>query len=274
MVPVFDHHIHMDTRNCSDYELMALAGISRVMVPCSPTHERRFSRQAYAGRFDKLLEFERSRAASFGIELYVALSVNSVDMGDHRSACEGIEEVEQRLGRQEVRAVGELALRRFGDEEVDIFERQLRLASARRHPVILEAPIEMAAFEQLLVLLEGAIARGLVLPRQVCIVDLNHAKLKLARRLGLGGYGVPVSPRFDGPFCLREKLDHREVLRLLEEFGPEGLMLNSGLHSGNADPLCLAKTVLRLELHGLDRRTLQALASDNAEKLFLSHANP
>ena len=273
MAGLFDPHIHMDTRSCQDYELMALAGIRRILVPCSPTQERRFCREAYGERFDKLTAFERSRAASFGITLQVALSVNAADMGNHRSACEGIEEVDRRLDRECVVAVGELALRNSTPEEVDVFERQLALSTARGLPAIVEAPIEPAAFERCVEVLEDCLSRGLARPERVCMVDLDPDKLRRARALKLGGYGLPVSPRIDGPFALRRKLDHREVLQVLEDSGPEGLMLNSGLHVGYADPLCFARTVLRLELQGLAAPVLRALAYDNADRFFRRHVH-
>lgn len=273
MTPIFDPHIHMDTRSCGDYELMALAGIRRIVVPCSPTQERRFGRQAFAEHFDKLTGFERGRAACFGVDMRVALAVNAADIGDHRSACEGIEEVERRLDRECVVAVGELALRTFTVDEIEVFARQLALAAARGLPAIVEAPIEPAAFERFMGVLADCLARGLADPERIFMVDLDEQKLRQARTLGLGGYGVPVSPRIDGPFALRRKLDHREVLRVLEDSGPAGLMLNSGLHVGYADPLCLARIVLRLELHGLAAELLRAVTHDNAEHFFRRHAD-
>lgn len=272
MVPIFDPHVHMDTRNCTDYELFALAGVERVLVPCSATRERKFCRRAHAERFDRLLEFERARAASFGLRCDVALAVSAADMGDHASACEGVEEVERRLDRDGVLAVGELSLRAFTADEVDVFERQLRLAERCNMPVLVEAPPGEAEFARLLDVLERALCRGCAAPGRVCLLDLNRDKLRAARGLGLGGYGVPVSPRFDGPFALREKLEPAEVLRLLDEFGAERILLNSGLHAGFADPLCLPRTVLRLELQALDAATLRALARGNAERFFDARA--
>jgi predicted metal-dependent TIM-barrel fold hydrolase len=268
MVPIFDPHVHMDTRNCTDYELFALAGVVRVLVPCSATRERKFCRRGYAERFDKLIDFERVRAASFGLRCEVALAVSGADIGDHDSACEGVEEVERRLDREGVVAVGELSLRAFTPQEVDVFERQLRLAERRGVPVLVESPPGWDDFARMLALLESALERGCASPHRVCLLDLNRDKLRAARHLGLGGHGIPVSPRFDGPFALREKLEPCEVLRLVDEFGEEGILLNSGLHAGFADPLCLPRTVLRLELEALDPATLRALALENAERFF------
>ena len=272
MAPIFDHHVHMDTRSCSDYEAMALAGVTKMLVPVSPTLERKFCVQSYCEHFDRLVRFEPMRAAAFGIELLVALSVSAGDIGDCKAAFAGIDEVEKRLAQDNVVAVGELSLRTFSDLEIEIFRRQLELSTRCNCPVIVEAPIDFPDVERLVAVLEQAFGEGLAHPGRVCMIDLNHDKLQLARKLRLGGYGVPVSPKVDGLFCLREKCDFREVLKILDAFGLDGLMLNSGLHVGFADPLCLPKTILRLKVNGLDERTLCSLASGNAEEFFRKYA--
>lgn len=268
MVPIFDHHIHMDARDCNGYEAMALASVERVLVPCSPTGERRASRQAWADRFDRLTGMESRRAQAFGVRLCAALAVCASDAADFGSALEGLAEVASRIGHPEVAAIGELCMRTCSELEIELFRRHLQLATERNCPVIIEAPIEMRAFDRMLEELDRNIKAGFAIPGRICLIDVNYDKIKAARRLGLGAYGMPVSPKIDGLFCLREKLDHLEVLRILDDFGPDGLMLNSGLHIGFADPLCLPKTVLRLRVHGLDLNTLSALAMENADAFF------
>jgi uncharacterized protein len=268
MVPIFDHHIHMDARDCNGYEAMALAGVERVLVPCSPTSERKSSRRAWADRFNRLTAFESRRAQSFGIHLCTALAVCAQDADTRESAFEGMEELTSRIGSPDVAAIGELSLRTFSELEVELFHQHLRLAAERDYPVLIESPIAQKDFERMLRELESGIAGGYALARKICLLDVNHEKIKTAWHLDLGAYGLPVSPNIDGLFCVREKLDHRAVLHILDEFGPDRLMLNSGLHVGFADPLCLPKTVLRLRVHGLDSTTLKALAMENAHAFF------
>lgn len=273
MIPLFDHHIHMDARNASDYELMALAGVEKVMVPCSFTGERKYGRESFAERFDKLINMERGRASHFGIDLSIGLAVNAADIGSHAAALGGVEEVAARLARPHVGAVGELALRKFSREEVEIFERQLELARDHGLPAMVEAPPGMNGFRRLLKVLGRSLDAGKAEPDRVCLVDLNFDKLELAHGLGLGGYGIPVSPKVDGIFCVHEKQSHADVMRMVETFGSSRLMLNSALHFGFADVLCFPKTVLRLKLAGMDLDTLSDLAFTNAERFFFGHAS-
>lgn len=271
MREIFDHHVHMDIRNCNDYEAMALAGVTKMLTPVSGTRERKFCVQSYCEHFDRLAKLEPARAAAFGVKLLIALSVNAGDVGDEKAALDALSEVESRLVFEHVVAVGELSLRTFSGFEIELFRRQLQLGARNECPVIIEAPIRSAEFERLLAVLRQALEDGLARPERVCMIDLNFDKLKAVRQLGLGAYGLPVSPKVDGLFCLREKLDFHEVLRVLDAFGKERLMLNSGLHVGFADPLALPKTILRLRVSGLDEQTLQSLASTNAEGFFQKH---
>jgi predicted metal-dependent TIM-barrel fold hydrolase len=266
---IFDHHIHMDARDASDYEAMALCGVDRVLVPCSFTGEKKYCRRAFAARFDRILGMESDRAAHFGIELFAGLSVNATEVGDDTEALEALEEVKQRLGHPCVKAVGELTLRSFSVLELQLFAAQLGMAERHRTPAIVAACPDRAAFSRLVDELRSAISTGLIAPERVCLIDLDEEKLSMAFGLGLGRYGLAVSPQVDGPFVVHRKLDHREVTTIIERYGCDRVMLNSGLHFGYSDSLCLPKVLLRLRLSGMDEQTISRLAHDNATTFFL-----
>lgn len=272
LVPLFDHHIHSDMRNADDYELMAVTGVLTALAPCSSSHEQRSSGAAFAARFDRLAEVEPGRAAAYGVDLYVALAVHAADLTDLPSALAGVEELERRLDHPRVRAVGEVSLRHSTADEVTVLERQLALAAAAGKPVMVETPPPRDAFTAMLPPLAAAIDRSGIDPALVAVMDLDEHKLGLVRQhgafAGLGGYGISVSPAQDALFAVREKVGHREVIRMLDRFGPQRLMLGTGFHFGSADPLGLGKTVHRLRLGGTPESTVRALAHGNAAQFF------
>jgi predicted metal-dependent TIM-barrel fold hydrolase len=271
-VPLFDHHIHSDLRNADDYELMAVSGVTTALAPCSSTHERRSSGDAFAARFDRLTEIETGRAAAYGIDLYVGLAVHAADLTDLRSALAGVDELEKRLGHPRVKALGEVSLRHRTGDEIAVLERQLVLAAATGTPVMVETPPPIGEFTAMLPLLARAVEHSGIDPGLVAVMDLDEHKLGLLRGQGgldgLGGYGLPVSPRQDALFAVREKVSHRAVMRILDRHGPDRLMLNTGFHFGSADPLGLGKTVHRLRLGGVLEPTVRALVHGNAARLF------
>ncbi|MFD0441573.1 hypothetical protein ACFQ10_01220 [Streptomyces indonesiensis] len=139
-LPLFDHHIHSDMRNADDYELMAISGVLTALAPCSSSHEARTTGQAFAARFDRLLDAETGRAAAYGVDLYVGLSVHAADMTDLDSALAGVDELEKRLDHPRVKAIGEVSLRQLTREETAVLEAQLRLAARTGTPVMVETP--------------------------------------------------------------------------------------------------------------------------------------
>jgi hypothetical protein len=271
-VPLFDHHVHSDLRNADDYELMAVSGVTTALAPCSSTHERRSSGDAFAARFDRLTEVETGRAAAYGIDLYVGLAVHAADLADLPSALAGVAELEKRLGHPRVKAIGEVSLRHRTDGELAVLERQLVLAAVSGTPVMVETPPPLGDFTAMLTPLARAVERSGIAPGLIAVMDLDERKLGLLIEHGgfdgLGGYGIPVSPRHDALFAVREKATHRDVMRVLERHGPDRLMLNTGFHFGSADPLGLGKTVHRLRLGGVPEQTVRALVHGNAAEFF------
>ncbi|MCN9244621.1 TatD family hydrolase [Streptomyces sp. RY43-2] len=267
-VRVFDHHIHADGRNADDYELMALSGVDTVLIPCSASNETRPCGASYEARFERLLTTETRRAAHYGVRVWLGLSVHAADMADLASAMDGVDRLAARLDDPRVLALGELSIRRFSEAELTVFAKQLELATALGKPVMVELPPGMPEFHRMMEVLRQAIDDGLVDPARVALMDVAPPMLPVAAGLGCGGLGIAVSPASDRLFQVRLKTDHHQLLSLLDEFGPDRLMLNSGFHFGSADPLGLAKTVLRLRLAGVDPGLLDRVARENAAEFF------
>ncbi|MFX4291778.1 deoxyribonuclease [Streptomyces bohaiensis] len=265
---LFDHHVHADGRNADDYELMALSGVDTVLVPCSASNELRPCGASHDARFERLLATETRRAAHFGVRAWVALSVHAADMADLPGALAGVDRLAARLADPRVLAVGELSIRRFTDDEVTLFHRQLALAAAHDLPVMVELPPSTGDFDRMVAVLRRAFAAGAVDPARVALMDVAPHMLPVAAALGVGGLGVAVSPVGDRLFQVRSKTDHRQLLALLADHGPDRLMLNSGAHFGSADPLALARTVLRLRLAGVAPPVLARIARQNAAAFF------
>ncbi|NJP67811.1 deoxyribonuclease [Streptomyces spiramenti] len=271
---IFDHHVHSDGRDADDYELMALSGVDTVLIPCSASNELRHCGASHDARFERLLATETRRAAHFGVRAWVALSVHAADMAGLPGALAGVERLAARLDDPRVLAVGELSIRRFTDDELTLFERQLALAAAREKPVLVELPPSLPDFHRMVAVLRRTFDAGVVDPARVALMDVAPRMLSTAAGLGVGGLGIAVSPAGDRMFQVRSKTDHRQLLDLLEAHGPDRLMLNSGAHFGSADPMGLARTVLRLRLAGVAPPVLARLARENAAAFFRLPADP
>lgn len=274
-IPIFDHHVHMDSRNANDYEMMAVSGVEAVLVPCTFSGQQKRTKDAYFEYFKRLLGLEKSRASVFGIEFYAGLSINSGDIGDIAAANEAVGELSEYLLQERVCALGELSLKSYSKEEVAIFVRQLKLAKELSMPVMIEAPPGKGTeqLEKLIAVLRGAISDHDLDPRSWLMVDLHKDTLPLVWDLELGGYGIPVSPKLNGLFAVRPKMDAKEVKEILDQYGVEKILFNSALHFGFGDPLCISRVLLHLNRMGVSDEVLKKCAYDNAVQFFSQSKN-
>ena len=274
-IPIFDHHIHMDSRNANDYELMAVSGVEAILVPCTFSGQQKKTKDAYFEYFKRLLGFEKSRASAFGIEFYAGLSINSGDIGDMKAANEAVNELSEYLSHEGVCALGELSLKSYSKDEIAIFVRQLTLAKELSMPVMIEAPPGkgIEPLEKLVVVLKGAISDHDLDPSSWLMVDLNKDKLALVWDLELGGYGIPVSPKLNGLFAVHQKMDAKEAKEIIDQYGSEKIMFNSALHFGFGDPLCISRVLLHLDRMGVSDEILKKLTYDNAIRFFSQSEN-
>jgi predicted metal-dependent TIM-barrel fold hydrolase len=266
-IPIFDHHVHMDSRSANEYELMAVSGVEAVLVPCTFTGERRNSADAYFQRFERILGLEARRAAAFGIELVAALGVGAGDLGDIDAARRAVDALPSYLRREGVCAVGELSLKSGTPEEIELFERQLVIARDEGLPAMVEVP-PGGSGQETAAALERAIRKHGLRPETIEVVDVGAAKLPAFSHLGLGGYGIPVSPANNGLFAIHCKVDAAEAKRLLESYGDRRLMFNSALHLGSGDPLAIARVLLHMRCTGVSEDVLIRLAYGNAFEFF------
>nr|VFK25659.1 MAG: hypothetical protein BECKMB1821G_GA0114241_101515 [Candidatus Kentron sp. MB]VFK29642.1 MAG: hypothetical protein BECKMB1821I_GA0114274_101114 [Candidatus Kentron sp. MB]VFK74851.1 MAG: hypothetical protein BECKMB1821H_GA0114242_101114 [Candidatus Kentron sp. MB] len=268
---IFDHHVHMDSRSANDYESMALVGVESILIPCTFTGEHRRRPDDFFRYYDRLLNFERKRAAAFGMSCHLALSVYAGDVADPVAAQETVEALPEYLGNESVLAVGELGFNHFSDAEEELFRAQLRLAQRHRLPAIIEAPWRhgQEALQRVMGIIRQAISEDDVDPGKLLMVDLHADTLPIAWELQLGGYGVPVAPRQDRIFAIHRKADATEVQDIVRNFGDDRIMLNSALHFGVGDPMGIARVLLQLRQTGVSFHTLQKLASHNASTLLL-----
>lgn len=269
-VPIFDHHVHSDSRNADDYEWMALGGTQTVMIPCT-AGEPHPGRKLYRARCDRLLRDEVGRAAAYGIDAYIALSIHPGDLVETPVDLDGLlEELRNHLDSSLVRAVGELSLRHDSELEREAFAIQLALAKERRLPVLLESPPDLDQYLAVLPTYLKLIQDSGIDPTLVSFMDMDANKWRPLSGSGFGPAGVAVSPASDALFSLRQKLTDRDVVDLLNEFSSDEFMLNTGFHYGSADPMGLARIAHRLQIRQrMTYTAVRRLVHDTAWSRFI-----
>ncbi|EPH06168.1 hypothetical protein HMPREF1531_00817 [Propionibacterium sp. oral taxon 192 str. F0372] len=270
-IPIFDHHVHSDGRNADDYEWMALGGTTTVMVPCT-SGEPHPSRRAFRARCRRLLHDEVHRAAVYGIDAYVALSVHPGDLADEPVDLDGLlDELAVQLNHDRARALGEISLRSGSSLEREVFVRQLVLAKELDLPVLVETSPDPKCYSEALPTYLELIKKSGVNPELISFMDMDADKWRPLATLGFGPAGVAVSPASDPLFGVRRKLTDTEVVRMLDEFSIEHFMLNTGFHFGSADPMGLVRVAHRLQVrHGMSVDEVHRLVDETARCTFLT----
>ena len=252
-----DPHIHCYSRTTDDYERMYLAGARAVVEPSFWLGQPRTTAGTFRDYFDSILEFERARAADFGISHRCTIGLNPKESNNERLADEVLEMLPEYMDRQGVVAAGELGFDEITPAEEKALRAQVAMALERNLPILVHTPhrdkhrgaiLLMDVLEDMGVKPENAI--------------IDHSTEETTKSILDRGFwaGHTVYPQ--------TKLTPDRFVNIYNEFGIERVMLNTSADWGKSDPLLLPKTINLLERRGADVATLQTLVWDNPIAFF------
>ncbi|MEU8927052.1 TatD family hydrolase [Kitasatospora sp. NPDC048545] len=227
---ILDPHIHMTSRTTDDYRAMRAAGVRCVVEPSFWLGQPRTGVGSFTDYFDTLLGWEPYRAARFGIAHHCALALNPKEANDPR--CAGVLDVLPRyLAKDSVVAVGEIGFDSGTAAEEKAFALQLALAAEHGLPALVHTPHrdKAAGTRRSLALVEES---GLD-PALVLLDHLNEVTVDQVAGSGCW-LGFSVYPD--------TKMTPERVVRVLERYGTERMLVNSAADWGHSDPLLTAAT--------------------------------
>ncbi|MBC9727089.1 TatD family hydrolase [Streptomyces sp. TRM68367] len=227
---ILDPHIHMISRTTDDYRAMREAGVRCVVEPAFWLGQPRTSVGSLTDYFDTLLGWEPYRAAQFGIAHHCALALNPKEANDPR--CAGVLDLLPRyLANDSVVAVGEIGFDSGTPQEEEAFASQLSLARDHGLPALVHTPHRDKA---------AGTARSLELiaacgidPGRVVLDHLNEVTVAQVAEAGCW-MGFSIYPD--------TKMDPERMVRILQEYGTERVLVNSAADWGHSDPLLTRAT--------------------------------
>jgi predicted metal-dependent TIM-barrel fold hydrolase len=232
MTRIFDPHVHMTSRTTDDYEAMARAGVRMVVEPAFWLGQPRSSVGSFVDYFNSLLGWEPYRAAQFGIRHHCTIALNPKEANDGRLRAPVLDLLPRYLAKDGVVAVGEVGYDSMTPEEDEAFVAQLELALEHDLPVLVHTPHRDK--------LEGTkrslavVAKAGLDPRRV-LIDHN-TELTVDVVAGTGCWmGFSIYPE--------TKMDEARMVRVLEAYGTDRMLVNSAADWGRSDPLKVARTV-------------------------------
>lgn len=252
-----DPHIHCYSRVTDDYEAMFLAGVRAVVEPSFWLGQPRTTAGTFRDYFASILEFERSRAADFGITHRCMIGLNPKEANDEKLAAEVLEMLPEFAARHGVVAIGELGYDAITPAEERAYVAQIQLAVKLGLPIMVHTPHRdkhRGTIRSMDVLRDHGVA-----PETVVI---DHSTEETTREVLDRGYwaGHTVYPQ--------TKLTSERFVNLWEDHGVERMLINSSADWGKADPLSVPKTAALLERRGAKREDVQRLVWDNPIAFF------
>jgi hypothetical protein len=254
---IFEPHAHMTSRTTDDYEAMATAGVKALVEPAFWLGQPRTSVGSFVDYFNSLLGWERFRASQFGIRHHCTIGLNPKEANDPALRDEVLAILPRYLEKDGVVAVGEIGFDAMTPAEEEALTAQLELAAEHELPVLVHTPHrdKLAGTERTLELVE----RSNVAPERVLIDHNNELTVADVRDSGCW-MGFSIYPD--------TKMDEHRMVRILEQYGPERIVINSACDWGVSDPLKVARTVAAMRASEFAEDEIERVVWHNPIEFF------
>ena len=140
MPTYIDPHIHMVSRTTDDYKRMAVAGCVMVSEPAFWAGFDRSGVEGFRDYFRQLVDFERKRAAQYGIAHYCWLCINAKEAEDVALSRQVIAMIPEFLDQPGVLGIGEIGLNKNTRNESIVFLEHVDLAMKTNEQILIHTP--------------------------------------------------------------------------------------------------------------------------------------
>lgn len=259
---MMDPHIHMTSRTTDDYQAMADAGICVVVEPAFWLGQPRTTAGAFVDYFNSLLGWERFRASQFGIRHFCTMALNPKEANNPKLAEEVIDLLPRYLQKEGVVGVGEVGYDDQTPVEEKLFARQVELAIEYDLPVLVHTPHRDKKNGTIRTI---SLIRELKIPEERVLIDHNNEEtLPLVLDTGCWA-GHSIYPN--------TKMDETRMVKIVQQYGDERVIINSAADWGVSDPLKVPKTVKAMRDAGISEASIQKIVWENPAAFFSQSGN-
>jgi predicted metal-dependent TIM-barrel fold hydrolase len=254
-----DPHIHMVSRVTDDYKRMALAGCVLVSEPAFWAGFDRSGVEGFRDYFRQLTEYERKRAALYGIEHASWLCINAKEAENVSLSREVIAMIPEFLGRQGVLGIGEIGLNKNTRNEATVFLEHLELAARTQELILVHTPHLADKYQGTRMILDMLRDDRRIQPERVCIDHVEEHTIRAALEAGhwVGMTLYPIT-----------KCTPARAADMIEVFGTERVMVNSAGDWGHSDPLAVPEMIFEMKRRGHDDGLIRKIVHDNPLAFF------
>ncbi|MGF1634791.1 MAG: TatD family hydrolase [Phycisphaerae bacterium] len=254
-----DPHIHCVSRTTDDYRYMARAGVVAVSEPAFWAGFDRTSAASFYDYFRHLVDVEPKRAAAYGIEHFSWLCINAKEAENVELSREVIKLIPPLLGHPRVLGVGEIGLNKNTRNEITIFEEQVNLAAEHDQLILIHTPHLADKHKGTAIITDILRNDPRIKPERVLIDHCEEHTIRIARENGFWA-GLTIYPV--------SKVTPARGADILEQFGPEMIMVNSAADWGESSPSMLTDTYLAYRRRGYDEQACLKIFHDNPCRFF------
>ena len=243
---MIDSHTHLFIAGYLALSKMAKAGYNGVIqcafIPVRPTGSSTFK-----DLFNWIIYAEEERCGKVGLKSYPAIGIHPrcMPLSEYERCLSTVEEY---LGLEKVRALGEVGLEEGSEREIRLLVDQLKMAIKLDKPAIIHTPRrnKKEVTRKLVNLLKSV---GMSEDR-IVIDHVNEEVIELVRNEGFF-VGLTIQPG---------KLTVKRAIRIIGELDKERILVNSDVGRDESDPLAIYKLFKRL--------ASREIVYDNPRKFF------
>lgn len=254
---IFDPHAHMTSRTTGDYETMAAAGVKALVEPAFWLGQPRTNVGSFTDYFDSLLGWEPFRASRFGMIHHCTIALNPKEANDPGLLRDVLEVLPRYLAKDGVVAVGEVGYDNVTKAEDEAFEAQLELAIEHELPVMVHTPHrDKAAGTQRTI---DVVLNSGIDPDMVIVDHNNELTVQMVRDSGCWA-AFSIYPD--------TKMDEDRMVRIVQQYGTDKMLINSAADWGKSDVLKVPKTAALMKETGYSDDEISKLVWDNPVEIY------
>ncbi|UZR94123.1 TatD family hydrolase [Chondrinema litorale] len=252
-----DSHIHMTSRTTDDYERMAAAGIVAIIEPAFWMGQPRTEVGSFKDYFSSLVGWERFRASQFGIKHYCTIGLNSKEANNDALAEQVMELLPLYACKEGVVGIGEIGYDDQSEIEDKYFRLQLELAKELNLPVQIHTPHrdkKKGTSKSMDVCLEHGLD-----PSMVVIDHNNEETVKEVLDRGFWA-AFTIYPN--------TKMGNERMAAVVQQYGPERIIVDSSADWGVSDPLSVPKTASLMLDRGIPEEHVRMTCYQNPLDIY------
>lgn len=253
-----DPHIHMVSRTTDDYATLARMGCVAISEPAFWAGYDRISVDGFHDYFHQLTSFERTRAASYGIDHYTWLCINAKEAENVELSREVLKIIPEFLDCPNVLGIGEIGLNKNTENEAIIFQEHMELAVAHDQQVLIHTPHLEDKYQGTRMILDMLATHDIDRTR----VLVDHVEEHTVGPVLEAGYwaGMTLYPV--------TKCTPARAVDIIEKYGAERLCVNSAGDWGPSKPTAVPDLILEMRRRGHDEALIRKVVFDNPRDFF------